>query len=329
MQKTKILAVAPYEGMADAISAIAQTRDDIRMTVQTGDLDNGKKIALELAHNNYDVIISRGGTAELIRSNVELPVIDIPISVYDVLRTIKLVESYSGKFIIAGFSSITNCAKVLCDLLQYDIDIVTFTNESDALPAIRKAQQNGCTLALCDMTGLNAARKLGMNSILLSSGSESITSAIDEAVKLVASSAHVHKQKDLFQALLTNEDREFLIFNPAGALWFSSLPNNDSNTVLMNLVQTYLRAFLKVSGQTVTRQIRDKIFILTNRHLFYEDQKYTAITIQQKHAVFSEEDSVITIYNHLDSNSEDFADEYNGSHQVGRTADIRKGAARA
>ena len=322
MQKTKILAVAPYEGMADAISAIAQTRDDIRMTVQTGDLDNGKKIALELAHNNYDVIISRGGTAELIRSNVELPVIDIPISVYDVLRTIKLVESYSGKFIIAGFSSITNCAKVLCDLLQYDIDIVTFTNESDALPAIRKAQQNGCTLALCDMTGLNAARKLGMNSILLSSGSESITSAIDEAVKLVASSAHVHKQKDLFQALLTNEDREFLIFNPAGALWFSSLPNNDSNTVLMNLVQTYLRAFLKVSGQTVTRQIRDKIFILTNRHLFYEDQKYTAITIQQKHAVFSEEDSVITIYNHLDSNSEDFADEYNGSHQVGRTADI-------
>ena len=25
MQKTKILAVAPYEGMADAISAIAQT----------------------------------------------------------------------------------------------------------------------------------------------------------------------------------------------------------------------------------------------------------------------------------------------------------------
>ncbi|MFR6111932.1 MAG: PrpR N-terminal domain-containing protein, partial [Dialister invisus] len=110
----------------------------------------------------------------MIRSNVELPVIDIPISVYDVLRTIKLVESYSGKFIIAGFSSITNCAKVLCDLLQYDIDIVTFTNESDALPAIRKAQQNGCTLALCDMTGLNAARKLGMNSILLSSGSESI-----------------------------------------------------------------------------------------------------------------------------------------------------------
>ena len=111
MQKTKILAVAPYEGLADAISTIAQTRDDIKMTVQIGDLNTGKQIAMELAHNNYDVIISRGGTAELIRSTVELPVIDIPISVYDVLRTIKLAENYSGKFVIAGLTYLLLQAK--------------------------------------------------------------------------------------------------------------------------------------------------------------------------------------------------------------------------
>lgn len=38
MQKTKILAVAPYEGMADILTDIAQSRDDIALTVQTGDL---------------------------------------------------------------------------------------------------------------------------------------------------------------------------------------------------------------------------------------------------------------------------------------------------
>ena len=36
MQKTKILAVAPYEGMADILTDIAQSRDDIALTVQTG-----------------------------------------------------------------------------------------------------------------------------------------------------------------------------------------------------------------------------------------------------------------------------------------------------
>ena len=322
MQKTKILAVAPYEGMADAISTIAQTRDDIKMTVQIGDLNTGKQIAMELAHNNYDVIISRGGTAELIRSTVELPVIDIPISVYDVLRTIKLAENYSGKFVIAGFSSITNCSRILCDLLQYDIDIFTFTSETDILPTLRKAYENVCTLALCDMAGSKAAQTLGMNSLFISSGTESINAAIDEAVKLVRSSQHVHKQKDLFQALLSDEEREFMIYDPAGNLWFSSLTDNDRNIALMNLINTYLKAFLKVPDQTVTRQIRDKIYVLTNRHLIYENQKYTAITIRQQMALFSDDSSEITIYNRLDHTSQEYSNEYSSSHHVGNTATL-------
>ena len=48
MQKIKILAVAPYEGMAEAISSIAGTFNDIELTVQIGDLDTGRKIAVEL-----------------------------------------------------------------------------------------------------------------------------------------------------------------------------------------------------------------------------------------------------------------------------------------
>ena len=52
MQKTKILAVAPYEGMADILTDIAQSRDDIALTVQTGDLFTGRDIAMQLAHKN-------------------------------------------------------------------------------------------------------------------------------------------------------------------------------------------------------------------------------------------------------------------------------------
>ena len=141
MKKIKMLAVAPYEGMAEAITAIAKERNDIELTVQTGDLSTGKNIAIELSHNNYDVIISRGGTAELIRSAVEIPVVEVSISVYDVLRAIKLAENYSGKFVIAGFSGITYYARLLCDLLQYDIDIITFTSEEDAFPALRDAKK--------------------------------------------------------------------------------------------------------------------------------------------------------------------------------------------
>ena len=172
------------------------------------------------------------------------------------------------------------------------------------------------------MAGSKAAQTLGMNSLFISSGTESINAAIDEAVKLVRSSQHVHKQKDLFQALLSDEEREFMIYDPAGNLWFSSLTDNDRNIALMNLINTYLKAFLKVPDQTVTRQIRDKIYVLTNRHLIYENQKYTAITIRQQMALFSDDSSEVTIYNRLDHTSQEYSNEYSSSHHVGNTATL-------
>ena len=112
---------------------------------------------MSLAHSNYDIILSRGGTAELIRSAVDLPVAEISISGYDILRTIKLAQNYSGKFAIAGFSPITENAHMICDLLQYDIDILTFSSEEEAYRSLQAAKKNGCTLVLCDITGTNAA----------------------------------------------------------------------------------------------------------------------------------------------------------------------------
>lgn len=297
MQQIRVLAVAPYEGMAESIMSVAQERNDIEMTVKIGDLNTGKEIALESAHKNYDVILSRGGTAELIRSKIDLPVVDIPISGFDILQSIKLSQNYSGKCIIAGFSGITSYAKKLCELLQYDIDILTFSSEEQASSLLRNAQKSGCTLVLCDMTGFHAAKRLKMNSILITSGKESIATAIQDAVKLVRSSQYVHKQKELFQALLTCQNQNFLIYDPAGSLWFSSMIMDETNVSIMNFVQTYLAAFLKISNQTVERRIRDKIYTLNNYHLYYQQQKFTAVIITQKDALFSENDTSIIIQN--------------------------------
>lgn len=48
MQKIRILVIAPYEGLADAVSAIAHERQDVEITVEVGDLDKGKKLPWDL-----------------------------------------------------------------------------------------------------------------------------------------------------------------------------------------------------------------------------------------------------------------------------------------
>ena len=91
MKRVKILAIAPYKGMAETLSVLTKGREDIDVTIRTGNLQEGLNIAQSLTvYNNYDVIISRGGTAELIRKELDMLVIDAPLSVYDILRSIKM-----------------------------------------------------------------------------------------------------------------------------------------------------------------------------------------------------------------------------------------------
>lgn len=89
---TRILGIAPYDGMRTAMEQAAQAYPNVEMDIYTGDLEDGQAIVQQMPPNSYDCIISRGGTAALIRQVTDLPVVDIHISVYDVLRTLNKGE---------------------------------------------------------------------------------------------------------------------------------------------------------------------------------------------------------------------------------------------
>ena len=84
----RILAIAPYEAMSSALVRCAESFPDIQMDVFTGDLDEGVEILQTVDLSLYDAILSRGGTANLIQKDSMIPVIEIPVQVYDVLHTI-------------------------------------------------------------------------------------------------------------------------------------------------------------------------------------------------------------------------------------------------
>ena len=77
-KKVRILGIAPYEGMRSIMLKAAEARNDIDLTVYVGDLQEGAEIAKRSFHDNYDIIISRGGTAELIGQITPIPVVEIP-----------------------------------------------------------------------------------------------------------------------------------------------------------------------------------------------------------------------------------------------------------
>lgn len=114
-EKIRVLGIAPYEGMCTAMKNVAEDHPQLHLDAFVGDLDAGVELVRRYEPEGYDVIVSRGGTAEMIARITELPVVSIPISVYDILRAIKMAENYSKLYAIVGFPTITEPAHTLCD----------------------------------------------------------------------------------------------------------------------------------------------------------------------------------------------------------------------
>lgn len=77
------------------------------MTVKLGNYKTCLEVLREEPDYRYDAIVSRGGTAELLRTAASIPVVEIDVSVYDVLRCLKSAQHYLEKFAVVGFSGIT------------------------------------------------------------------------------------------------------------------------------------------------------------------------------------------------------------------------------
>ena len=80
MKRIKILGIAPYESMKSLMQQTAAKRNDIELTAFTGDLETGVEIASRYTPNDFDFIVSRGGTAQMIRQVSPIPVVEIVIS---------------------------------------------------------------------------------------------------------------------------------------------------------------------------------------------------------------------------------------------------------
>lgn len=273
--KIKVLGIAPYMSMKQKMEELAEKFSQLDIDVYVGDLNEGVNIVLQNASNNYDVIISRGGTAQMIGEITSIPVIEITLSVYDILRAIKLAENYSDKYAIVGFPSITKSAHILCDLLQYKIEIVTIYNSSDVEKTLYSLKENGCKMVLCDMITNTTAKRLGLNSILFLSGNESIESAFTQAIKLCTNYAGIKEENSLLENIIRGSSSQIVVFDSAKKLYFTTLDEN-----VDEIVETLRNEISKVLHQNPIKTFH------TFQNRLYSVQSRIALKGSSSYVVF-------------------------------------------
>lgn len=278
----RILGIAPYEAMKSAMQNLARSRDDLVLDVFLGDLDEGVRIVRQNLQPRHDVIISRGGTAQKISEVTSVPVVEINLSVYDILRAIKLAENYSEKYAVVGFPSITQSAYLLCSLLQYKIDIVTIHHEEEAFSVVSRLKREGYRMLLCDMIASTVAKTLGLNAILITSGTESIENAFDQAVKLAGSFSRIQREKNFFSQLLRT-GTSLVVLNRDGEPLYSfweadkELPEDE----ILNLLKEEAEETFRSGSHKCLKPIGGTLYSITGKVLAQENADCCVFHIAQ------------------------------------------------
>lgn len=218
--KAKVLAIAPYDGLKKIMERVGSGRNDMELTALVGDLSAGAHLAVNAQQQGYQVIVSRGGTANMIERIAHLPVVEIPLSGYDMLRAICMARLHGGRFAIVGFSAIAKCARLVLDLTQEHADVFTIESSEDARDLVRQLGESGFNLIVGDAVTIRCAQEMGIDGILIASGEESVETAFDQAVRLCRTLNQFARENALQSALVDMCCANAAVFDSHGQLVF-------------------------------------------------------------------------------------------------------------
>lgn len=271
MNKIRILGIAPYERLKNQMAEIALAYPSIDFVGRVGNLGESLEVLSSFECCDFDLVISRGGTAELLHQHIDLPVIEMKLSVYDLLRTFHLVKDFSGPHAVVGFQGITNSAYILRDLLKIDMEVVTVHDSSEVLPMLAKLKAHGCRMVIGDMLTCHCAQQIDLSNVLITSGTESIRSAFDQAIQYCNFNRRLIEKNNLMRALLRNS--QLAVFNSEGKLSLHTL-DEDAASILPYIRRDLSNASEKTSW-TAYRQSRlsKNHYLVTSSKLETDQQR--------------------------------------------------------
>jgi transcriptional regulator with PAS, ATPase and Fis domain len=230
-----VLVVAPYQGMKYILEQESKSFPELSLHIVIGNLETGVQLAESNFHNSYDLILSRGGTATLLKTRVQIPVIEIPTSFFDILRAIRLSEGIQGKKAVVGYSGITENARMLNQLMDLGLDIYTLNDSADLANIMKKLAADSYSTVLCDVVSSDEAIKVGLNAILITSGTESIREALFHAISTIESRENLMNENHLLRHLLNEHTGSTAVFDSNGTLYFRTDSNQEDSSVIDTL----------------------------------------------------------------------------------------------
>ncbi|EPZ52918.1 sigma-54-dependent Fis family transcriptional regulator [Alicyclobacillus acidoterrestris] len=218
---SKIVVIAPSKEFADTVRTVVGEHH-LKIYAPQDDRDfpfeETVPIAQQEEARGAEVIITRGGQATLLKQKVSIPVVEVKMTILDILRT---VHHLKRKYQRIGLIGVEN---IICDYRELgryiDIQIYpVFSYEDDLDLRVRQAISDGMECIVGDGMSVDYAKRFGLPGIKLMPSSASVQEAIDLAENIIRARFLESTKNEQFRMVLeTAQDAILIISNESQVL---------------------------------------------------------------------------------------------------------------
>lgn len=203
--------IAPFDRIQIKAQSIIDTSNYPAKTY-LGDLDKGVKAAEQALREGAKIIISRGGTARMIRQQLDVEVIEVQASVYNTLAFLHNDTSSKTRVAIVGFRQLINMVQPVCDILGRIYQSFEIRDRASFQQEIETVKQWQPDIVIGDAVSFHWARDHGLNAYLIESSMETLVDAFDRAMLVLNNlNRHISHEKRLAAVLNCTQEGALLI----------------------------------------------------------------------------------------------------------------------
>lgn len=177
--------IAPYEEMANSARSICQEFSLNGWMIDVGNAEEGLRAALSHVEKGAKVIVSRGSTAKIISSAVDIPVLDIGVSPYDIANGLTQARIFGTHVGVIGFPDSVYGCRELSEPLKLKVTELVIQDYSEIDRIIAYAKEQGVQVVIGGINEVRAAMDAGMSGLVLTTSKSTINAAIFRAMKVV------------------------------------------------------------------------------------------------------------------------------------------------
>jgi PAS domain S-box-containing protein len=222
----KITVIAPMESIVRTAREVLRKQDfglPGGIEVVYGLLEAGLEEAFRAIGRGTDAIVSRGGTASLIARNVDVPVAEIQVTAFDILRVLKEVGSGKGTVgVVFNRRLLFECEK-LGELIGTPIREIHIGDDVFE-DRIESALREGISTFIGDAFSARLLRERGQTVFPIESSEDAVSRAIADAINLATVRRREQEKAELFRTIVNASDEGIIavdrrgtinVFNPA------------------------------------------------------------------------------------------------------------------